>query len=153
MSKSFANLTQFKKGLRDASRKAFPAAVKKAQSDIAGRIYSGVVLKTPVLSGHARHNWMPSIGYPVTEELEGVFGGEVTGDGLTDTEITKMQRVQRKIEAAPLGEAIYLSNNVPYIELLENGRSNKAPHGMVEVTIVEVLEQANSNGKSLLEGE
>jgi hypothetical protein len=55
-----------------------------------------------------------------------------------------MRRVQKQIESAPLGEAIYLANNAPYIELLEAGRSNKAPNGMVEVTIVEVLEELNS---------
>ncbi len=90
------NLSQFKKGLRDASRKEFPSAVKKAQANLAGRIYSGVVLKTPVLTGHARHN---------CEELEGVFGGDTTGDAFTETEVIKMRRVQKQIESAPLGEA------------------------------------------------
>lgn len=134
------NLTAFKKGLTTEATKTFPKVAKRAQSDLAGRIYSGVILKTPVLTGHARHNWMPTVGGPLTEELEGVFGGDTTGDAFTGTEVTKMVRVQKELQSLPLGEAVYISNNVPYIELLEHGSSNKAPDGMVEISVMEALE-------------
>jgi len=137
-------LAQFKKGLK-AERSRFPNAVKSAQSGLAGRLYSGIILKTPVLTGHARHNWMPTVGEPLYQELEGVAGVDYTGEPFTETEIIKMRRVQRQLKAIPLGEAIYICNNAPYIEILEFGNpSPKAPHGMVEVTIVSVLEDVQS---------
>lgn len=132
-------LSAFKKGLK-TERTKFPMAVKSAQSGLSARLYSGIILKTPVLTGHARHNWMPQLGEPLHEELEGVAGVDYTGEPFTDTEIVKMRRVQKQLKAAPLGEAVYISNNAPYIERLEHGYSLKAPAGMVEVTILDVLE-------------
>jgi hypothetical protein len=136
-------LAQFKKGLK-AERARFPNAVKSAQSGLAGRLYSGIILKTPVLTGHARHNWMPTVGEPLYQELEGVAGVDYTGEPFTETEIIKMRRVQRQLKATPLGEAIYICNNAPYIERLEHGYSQKAPTGMVEVTLLGVLEDVQS---------
>lgn len=140
MSFKVSGLAQFRKNLREVSKKKFPNAVKRFQGDLAARHYSGIVLKTPVLTGHARHNWVVTVEEPWTQEVEGVFGGDTTGDAFTGYEIQKMEFARRTLMKADLGETIYISNNAPYITRLEDGYSGKAPAGMVEVTINEVLE-------------
>src|SRR5688572_24832833 len=48
------------------------------------------------------------------------------------------QRTTRKVVAVQHGEAIIISNNLPYIVKLEHGHSQQAPAGVVAVSIAEV---------------
>lgn len=149
MSRGMPNLAKFKKGLLEVANKKVPDRVKEVQSDLAGHVYSGVVLRTPVLTGHARHNWMPTLKNPWLQEIEGVFGGDTTGDPFTATEIVKMKRIQRELKDLPVGQTVWIANSVPYIERLENGWSNKSPEGMAEVTVNSILEDVNMGLKQV----
>lgn len=73
---------------------------------------------TPVDTGHARANWVPSIGQP--------FAGEV------DTDADAVGRLLGyRLEQGTL----WISNNAPYIELLDLGYSHQAPPGFIEAAI------------------
>jgi hypothetical protein len=101
------------------------AATKKILIDF----FSKVVLKTPVDTGHARANWQVSTGSPTDNiiEDEDKSGQQTIANIVSD--ILKSNLKQNDV--------YYLSNNLPYIGVLEDGSSNQSPNGMIKSTIPE----------------
>lgn len=99
-----------------------------------------IVERTPVDTGRARGNWFPTLGTPSTKVTE-------SEDYPSDDAI--VGRAVQKLGSHKLGQSFYLTNNLPYIQKLENGSSTQAPVGMVEVTVNEfqreVGKQANKH--------
>lgn len=83
-------------------------------------LFSGVIKATPVDTGRARGNWQTAVGSPAQAETERLdkSGGEAIAE------------VEAKTPEGA-GQVTYLSNNLPYIEELENGSSTQAPEGFV----------------------
>lgn len=80
---------------------------------------------TPVDTGHARANWVPSIRTPHT--------GEVTGDGPHSKGVAA-------VLAFRLGDgSLFVSNGVPYINRLNYGHSKQAPAMFVEACVDRAL--------------
>ncbi|MBA3421654.1 MAG: hypothetical protein H0U12_07145 [Thermoleophilaceae bacterium] len=73
---------------------------------------------TPVDTGHARANWVPSVGNPFTAEVDGNAAHENGVQAL----------VRYRLEDGPL----WLSNNVPYINWLDLATASA---GFVEAAI------------------
>lgn len=111
-------------------------AISEVRRTYAFALYSSIVRKTPVDTGRARANWNISVGSP----------------DLTTTEDTRKSPKPLKDMAGNLDdESIFISNNLPYITVLEyggypnppkggenktvNGYSKQAPEGMVGVTL------------------
>lgn len=85
-----------------------------------------VIEDTPLDTGWARANWIPSVGSPV--ESPAGFPGEV--------QTSFQQGGIAEIEGYRLSDGpIYVSNNAPYIESLNAGSSSQAPAGFVETDI------------------
>jgi hypothetical protein len=145
------NLAEFKKALVKQAVKTMEAKAKDAQLAIGQHVFEKLILRTPVLTGHARHNWRPSINEQVDVEQDGVFGGLVTGEPVTVEERARWASVRKQIGRMPLGQTIWVSNNVPYAQRLEHGWSQKAPQGMVEITLREVLEGVFSTQPKVME--
>jgi hypothetical protein len=133
-------LEAFRRGLLKQAQRAVEAKAKDAQLAVGQHVYERMIQRTPVLTGHARHNWRPSVNEQVDTEQAGVFGGTETGEPITAAERARWRDVRKAIGAMPLGQTIWISNNVPYAQRLEHGWSQKAPSGMVEITLREVLE-------------
>lgn len=144
MIKKAANARQFRKMLQDYTKKVIPEVIRDYQVAIAYRMYVNVVQLTPVLTGHARWNWVPSINTPNAGELEGVAGVDTTGENLTSREHSKFQRIRRELLKMPLGQTLWITNNVPYIQPLEDGWSQKAPEGMARVALHSTIEYARN---------
>lgn len=90
-------------------------------------VASAVIRKTPVDTGRARANWLPSLGYSRDDTKETFDkSGQVAVGAATQT-----------FSGAKLEQTLWLSNNLPYIQRLETGYSKQAPAGMVAVTIAE----------------
>lgn len=85
-------------------------------------LFSGIIKSTPVDTGRARGNWQTSVGQPQ--------GGTLERTGM-EAALTEVQATVP--EGA--GQVVYLSNNLPYIERLENGWSQQAPIGMVRINV------------------
>lgn len=145
------NLEQFRRSLKREQAKLVDAAVRDTQIAVAQHVYERVILRTPVLTGHARHNWMPSVNTQVEEEQEGVFGGVETGEPITAAERMRWKDTIKALRLLPVGQTLWITNNVPYILKLEfggypagpgtiDGFSRKAPHGMLGITVREILE-------------
>ena len=84
-----------------------------------------VVLATPVDTGRARANWQAQIGSPARDVLD----GEDKGGNAT------LARNANIIRARRGGGTIYISNNVAYIGVLNEGSSSQAPAGFVEMAV------------------
>lgn len=84
---------------------------------------NAIIIKTPVDEGRARGNWQASIGKPKT--------GEIDREG----ESGAMSEAASIAQTVQIGQVFYLSNNLPYIQPLEEGSSTQAPAGMLAVTV------------------
>lgn len=134
------DLTKFRAGMEKERRKLRDTLGKEAQLAVGQYVFERLIYRTPVLTGHARHNWRPSVNEQVMEEQEGVYGGNLTNDPMTAEERGRWQEVRGEVKRMPLGQTIWICNNVPYIQRLEHGYSMKAPKGMVSLALIEVLE-------------
>lgn len=92
---------------------------------------------TPVDTGHARRNWVPSVGSPNT--------GEVEGDG------AHAEGIARVLSYKLTEGSIWVANAVPYIRALNYGHSKQAPVGFVEMAIDLALQavQEKQSGTSV----
>ena len=77
--------------------------------------------------GSARGNWQASINSPIRSERQNI-------DSNGNATIAEMMTVAQR----SVGQVFYLTNNLPYIERLENGWSQQAPAGMVRVSFAEL---------------
>jgi len=96
------------------------------------------------VGGHARRNWQLNFGSPLRQEIPGVDrnGTQAIREGM---------RVTRGITRLGI---TYLTNNVPYIEVIDQGKpgtqprytpwSKQAPEGLLEPIIRGVLERLRS---------
>ncbi len=90
-------------------------------------LFSGVIRDTPVDKGRARGSWTTQIGAPAESETE-----RIDPDG----SLAIAEVVSETPELA--GREVFLSNSLPYIEGLENGRSMQSPAGMVRRNLARV---------------
>ena len=90
---------------------------------------SRVVKKSPVDTGRFKGNWVTSMSYPSMEvrQIEDKSGGVSIKDGA--------DVLAAYPDTLPV---IYIQNNLPYANRLENGWSKQAPKGMVALTVAEV---------------
>jgi hypothetical protein len=94
--------------------------IEEVRRGYAFEIFKRVVQRTPVDTGLARGNWLPSTGSP--------------SEAVTDTKDKSgnktIQNIKAVVEQAKGDEPLFLVNNLPYIEKLEYGRYPKNPkHG------------------------
>ena len=96
--------------------------VRKLALDIAANL----IETTPVDTGWARSNWVPSVGSPYDNPVG-------TREGL--------DRGPQQSGMAEIGSyqvslgPVFISNNVPYIQILNDGHSQQAPAGFVQMAI------------------
>jgi hypothetical protein len=150
------NLKEFEAGVIKVSKKLTQEDLLLFQQKIALLALQRIVDKTPVDSGRARGNWQVTVGEPATTVL----------DAKTKTGVRSKQKgTTRILGVSKPFQIIWMANNLPYIEVLEDGGfippdpgvtsdqrkgrkgrilvqggySVQAPQGMVAVTISELL--------------
>ena len=125
------------KFVMNALGKSIDSVVKKITLDVTANLIG----TTPVDTGWARANWIPTIGAPVIEDLSGV-----------DTKGDKISRVSEASAKQGAGNTsvlkytlksgdTFVTNNVPYIRDLNDGSSEQAPSGFVQLAIQKALTQ------------
>ena len=106
---------------------------ERVVSKVSLDITANLVEATPVDTGWARANWVPSIGSPFKE----ITGND---DNVSDVEqqkgVTEVA-TNYSLERGP----VFISNNVPYITHLNDGSSTQAPAGFVQVAIHKAVTQ------------
>ncbi|MEQ1792732.1 MAG: HK97 gp10 family phage protein [Nitrospira sp.] len=119
----------------DAFAKQVKLDYAKVVKRVAFDIFTRIVRKTPVDTGRARASWNLSIGtIDLTVAPEGQYPEMNTWDG----EAKANAALATVTEKALLNDAIFITNNLPYIKELENGHSQQAPAGMVALSVLEV---------------
>ena len=87
--------------------------------------------KHPVDTGWARANWAVFIGSEPPSQPIGTRPPE-------GTRINVIQDPTAVLAATPQYPMIWVYNNVPYIEVLEDGHSKQAPSGMLEGALLDI---------------
>ena len=120
----------FKMDLTNFYKVVVPANHTELCKRIAIRLHQAIVAGcplnpegTPVKTGWARANWAFAVGMPCPTQTIGARPPE----GVT-INVVQSSAILQTAGPFPL---IWVYNNVPYIEVLENGHSTKAPTGMV----------------------
>ena len=139
------NLTPkaFEAEMRRWANQHVPDIGKFVHGEVSRFVYEGIVQKTPVLTGRARNNWFPSIGSPSEQRTEKTASVSTTGEPPNGQEKARIKGVTQKLDALPLGQStVYITNNLDYIQRLEDGYSPKAPpNAMVQRTIINTLDE------------
>jgi len=113
------SITNFNAQIKDFAKK-HEMDIEKTVRTIALHVWNGVTNKTPVDTGRARANW-----------------NLATGSADTSTTISTSEK-HFSLSKGDGKKVIYITNNLPYINMLENGSSRKATRGMVAVTLAEI---------------
>lgn len=103
-------------------------------------LFSRVILKTPVDTGRARGNWQVAIGSLPNGTLD-------LNDASGTATVSKATATTAGVKA---GDVIYLVNNLPYAQRLEDGYSGQAPAGMVALSVQEFQQIARQIGFELV---
>jgi hypothetical protein len=134
------NLTQFKLDLKHFSEVVVPAEFNGYMKRIALHLYDDITdgmsggPGNPKDTGWSRANWGVKVGRTgVPTEPMGTYDESKSGQG-TPIPRTAYMDVHNIVSMAVLGPSpfLWLYNNAPYIEALEDGHSKKAATGFVE---------------------
>lgn len=105
--------------------------LREAVSLLALQGLTRIIQRTPVDTGRARGNWSVSIGaqsFGLAQELD-PSGSNAISEG---------QAVIASFGSQEGWPSIFIQNNLPYIERLEDGYSGQAPNGMVALTLADL---------------
>ncbi len=109
-------------------------SMHKAIAMTAIRLGANIIERTPIDTGRAKGNWMSA------------YGSADTGTSETRTQNEALQGLRVKFTVAQVAQntSLLITNSLPYIIELEQGKSKQAPAGMVRLSILEfkqILEQ------------
>lgn len=90
--------------------------------------FTRVIMRSPVDTGRFRGNWQVAI--------DNIPEGTLEIDDANGT--ATVSAATAAAAGVRLGDVIYLINNLPYAQRLENGWSGQAPAGMVGITVEEL---------------
>jgi len=121
------NYDSFIRSFRKATKGFDSETLAIVQKKLAFDILSGVVARTPVLTGRARGGWQVTIGAPT--DLD---SGNEDKSGLTVT-----ANAQTVLANLGVFQIVYIQNNVEYIGYLEEGTDKMAPFKMMALTLQE----------------
>lgn len=106
-------------------------------ADIGRAVTGRVADATPVDTTHAKTNWIPSVGTP----HEGVAGSKEDPSSVEQS-VGLAQLQSYRLEQGD----IFVTDDVDYIERLNEGSSDQAPAGFVEAAIEEALDNIFTRG-------
>jgi hypothetical protein len=100
-------------------------------------LFSNIIKRTPVKTGRLRGNWQTDINQPSV--------GTLNRNGSTPA----ISEAVSTVNKATLDDSIFLVNNLPYANAIENGSSTQAPEGMVKVSIAEFQREVDKQARKL----
>ena len=123
------------KSLRALNRE-LKRAVERTVIIVSREVNAELVNVTPLDTGHAYSNWVASIGAP-WKDVAGTYEAATRGD--IDLGPQSSGFISVSTAYTLQRGAIYITNNVPYISLLNTGWSDQAPSGFVQIAILNVI--------------
>lgn len=128
-----ATLNQFANRMNEYGRRVEANAPAIARR-VALAVDQVLVLATPVDKGRARSNWQVRIGAPTEGVREAFSPGEKGSTGAANAQ-AQIAHAQAVVASYPGGSSIHITNNLPYIQRLNDGWSAQAPAGFVEASV------------------
>jgi hypothetical protein len=116
----------------DRLSKQIPVEVAKGLKETVLVIDQALVTATPVDTGRARSNWVVGIG-PSTEAIDAYAPGTKGSSGGANT-AAALQQAKDFLDGTD-ASTIYISNNLKYIQYLNEGSSAQAPSGFIEAAV------------------
>lgn len=104
--------------------------VRRAATNITGELISN----TPVDTGWARANWVPSLGTPFTGNSE-PQSRRPRASQVAQAAARQSTGLSEVLAYTLAVDRVFISNNVPYIQLLNDGSSAQAPAMFVQDAI------------------
>ena len=129
---------------RDGAKKIediFVTRVKKLMQTASEEFWQQVMIATPVDTGYARFGWFISVKTPSS------YLPPAQGQG----QKYPMPRLSdhSSISAFGIDDVLYITNNVPYIDRLNDGYSRQAPARFVETAAARVQNYVAAKAKSI----
>ncbi len=118
---------------------ALTRVTERVVTKIALDVVANLVETTPVDTGWARGNWVPSIGTPFIADLGSVTPTVANANAASSRQATASVSVATGYRLRR--GSVFVSNNVPYITELNDGSSAKAPAGFVQLAIAKAVQQ------------
>lgn len=109
-------MSKFGDQLDTAYNKKVLGTLKRAVRATALVVDAELVRRTPVDTGRARANWLPSLNSPDIR---------IVAPGAKPT-------IENTLTKFSLQDTVLITNNLPYIRRLNDGSSQQAPKGFVE---------------------
>lgn len=98
-------------------------------------VHADLATETPVDTGWAASNWIISMGS---------FSNEPVGSPENVSNVASLAGLAGVLTWSIKKGIIYITNNVPYIQRLNEGSSRKAPAGYVDMIIQRRVNEANN---------
>ena len=128
------NAAEFNREVMAFAQTLTPKKFELFFKKIALEALSRLVQITPVDTGRARGNWQLTINYPADWEID-----TVDKPGARTIAVGRNRLAQMSNHG--LGQVVFISNNVDYIEELDEGRgSSQAPRGIVQPVLNELTQ-------------
>lgn len=105
-------------------------------------IHSGAVDDTPVNTGRARSNWIVTLGKPWAGYNPPFAPGTMLGKGEKANAGAVKVMGAAVVTARQEGTSVFITNNAPYIGLLNQGKSPQSPPGFIEAAIQNGMQMA-----------
>lgn len=115
--------------------KAIDNAASQTAVDTALAIVGDLAYKTPVDTSQALSNWQVTLDTPATGNISPHYPG-LQGSTQRASAAETLNLAKAVLKTKKPGQAIYITNNLPYIKRLNDGYSAQAPAGFVERAVL-----------------
>ncbi len=120
-------------------------AIVRGLNELTARVVTKITLDvtanlieaTPVDTGWARANWVPSVGLPALKDLPPRRPDD--GQAVTQAAATQQGAIAALIGYTLKRGRVFVTNNVPYILSLNDGTSKKAGPGFVQRAVAKAV--------------
>jgi len=112
-------------------------------------IARSVIEKSPVDTGRFKGNWQLGINEKPSGTIDDASEFDRSESGTARTTAPSLVRIKNKLPERPAGSVLFITNNLDYAEKLENGSSQQAPSGVVEITVLEFQRYVNEAVREL----
>lgn len=119
-------MTDFSSQLKNAYQQKVLVNLDQTIRRVAIVVDTALVETTPVKSGRARSNWLPSLNTPNRNIIE--VPKDANGVNLKPP-------IDPVLSGFKLSDTILITNNLPYIRKLNEGSSVQAPAGFVDIAL------------------
>lgn len=119
----------------ETRRDVLPQQASQAAVILAQNVLKDLGAVTPVDTTKAVSNWQVTLDAPAATERDAYYPG-VQGDTHAASAQAMLYAGNQVLSEKQPGQKVYITNNVDYIENLNNGSSKQAPAGFVERSLL-----------------